>query len=140
MLSFFLLIFPFPLVTIFSSPLSSLYFLFPFHFYFLVSLASLFSFLSRLPLFFFPFSPFSSWSSLSLSYFSSLIHFFIFSSLSHFPSFSPFLLFTLKNKGASKGSSSNVIEKQIFGSTKTHSVKGFLKNSFLPFITTKNLL
>ncbi len=48
---------------------------------------------------------------------------------------------TLKNKGASKGSSSNAIEEPFCCSTKNHSVKGSLKNiSFLPFYNLKNLL
>ncbi len=48
---------------------------------------------------------------------------------------------TLKNKGASKGFSSNAIEEPFFCSTKNHSVKGSLKNiSFLPFYNLKNLL
>ncbi len=55
---------------------------------------------------------------------------------------------TLKNKGASKGSSQRCNRRTIFGSTKNHSVKGSLNNhlcfTFLyfeePSFTTKNLL
>ncbi len=47
--------------------------------------------------------------------------------------------YTLKNKGASKGSSSDAIDRRtIFGSTKHHSVKGSKKNHlFLTFLLSE---
>uniref|UniRef100_A0A672KZF3 5'-AMP-activated protein kinase subunit gamma-1 n=1 Tax=Sinocyclocheilus grahami TaxID=75366 RepID=A0A672KZF3_SINGR len=48
---------------------------------------------------------------------------------------SNFHFYTLKNKGASKGSSQRCHRRTIFGSTKKHSVKGSLKNHlFLNFL------
>ncbi len=45
------------------------------------------------------------------------------------------VVYTLKNKGASNGSSSDAIEEPFFGSTENHSVKGSLKNHlFLIFL------
>ncbi len=45
------------------------------------------------------------------------------------------VLYTLKNKGASKGSSGDAIEEPFFDSTKNHSVKVSLKNHlFLTFL------
>ncbi len=48
---------------------------------------------------------------------------------------------TLKNKGASKGSSGDAIEEPFFGSTKNPSVKGSLKNHlFLTFDGSGNVI